>query len=153
MSSGNVNGINNKLDKILPKLTERLPSCLTRREETVLSRLHIGHSHVTHLFLLKGEKPPFWVSCDEPLALEYIWLFRSDLIDISDKSILMLISWRCCSKRFLRISSLTFWKREIFWITCKFLIINIHLVLILSSLNVWMSEWFLIWCFILMIYR
>ena len=46
----------NKLHKILPKLTDRLRSrCLTRREETALSRLHIGHSHVTHLFLLKEE--------------------------------------------------------------------------------------------------
>ena len=47
---------------------------LSRREETALSRLHIGHSHVTHLFLLKGEEPPSRVSCDEPLSLEHTLL-------------------------------------------------------------------------------
>ena len=54
----------NKLHKILPKLTDHFPSRLTRREEAALSRLHIGHSHVTHFFLLKGTDPPFCVSCD-----------------------------------------------------------------------------------------
>ena len=41
----------NKSHKILPKLTDWLPS-----QETALSHLHIGHSHVTHLLLLNG--PP-----------------------------------------------------------------------------------------------
>ena len=50
-----------------------------------LSRLHVGHSDVTDLFLLRGEEPPFCVSCDDPLSLEYIWLFCSDLIDITEK--------------------------------------------------------------------
>ena len=66
----------NKFHKILPKLTDRLPSlCLTRRKETALSRLRIGHSHVTQLFLLKGEGPPFCVSYDELLSLEHMLLF------------------------------------------------------------------------------
>ena len=72
--------------KILLKLTDRLPSrCLTRREETALSRLYIGHSHVAHLFLLKGEEPHLCVSCDEPLSLEYILLSCSDVIGIREK--------------------------------------------------------------------
>ena len=74
----------NKLHKILPKLADRLPSrCFTRREETALSRLHIGHSHVTHLFLLKGEEPPSCVSCDEPHSLQHILISCSDLIDMT----------------------------------------------------------------------
>ena len=68
---------------------------------------------ITHLFLLKGEEPPFCVSCDELLSLEHILLFCSDLIDIR-KNILMLIRCRCCLTRFLRMSSSTFWK----WLTC-----------------------------------
>ena len=39
---------------ILPKLTDRLTS-----RWTALSRLHIGHSDVTQLFLLKGQAPLF----------------------------------------------------------------------------------------------
>ena len=57
------------LHKILPNLTDRLPSRLTIREETALSRLHIGHLYATHVFLLKGEGAPFCVS------LEHILLF------------------------------------------------------------------------------
>ena len=78
----------NKLHKILPTLTDQLPShYLTRREETALalSRLHIGQSHATYLFFLKGEGPPFCVSCDELLSLEHILLLCSDLIDIRQK--------------------------------------------------------------------
>ena len=52
------------------------------RRETALSRLHIGHSHITNLFLLKGEEPPSCVSCDEPLSLQHILISCSDLIDI-----------------------------------------------------------------------
>ena len=36
----------NKLHNILLTLTDCLPARLTRREETALSRLHIGHSHL-----------------------------------------------------------------------------------------------------------
>ena len=63
-----------EIHEILPTLTDRLPSrCLTRQEETALSHLHIiGHSYLTHLFLLKGEEPPVCVSCDELLSLEHI---------------------------------------------------------------------------------
>ena len=73
----------NKLHKILPKLTDRLPShCLTSREETALYRLHTGHSYVTILFIVEGEEAPFCVTRGEPLSLEHILLFCSDLIDI-----------------------------------------------------------------------
>ena len=43
--------------RFFPKLTDRLPSrCLTRREETALSRFHTAHSHVvTYLLLLNEE--------------------------------------------------------------------------------------------------
>ena len=37
-----------------------------RKEESVTSRLHcIGHSYITHSFLLMGEKPPVCIACDE----------------------------------------------------------------------------------------
>ena len=53
----------NKLYKIFPVLKEYI-SCprKNRKEETVVARLHIGHSFITHSFLLKGEKLPMhWV--------------------------------------------------------------------------------------------
>ena len=55
----------NKLYKIQPKLDDPIPShgrC--RCEETVLYRLHVGHTFLTHFYLLKGEEPPVCIPCD-----------------------------------------------------------------------------------------
>ena len=65
---------------ILLKLNDIiLPSCCSsRREETVLSRLHSGHSYQTRSFELKGDKPLVCMPCDELLWSNFIALFRSD---------------------------------------------------------------------------
>ena len=43
---------NLKFHEILPKLPDKLLSfCNTRKENTVLNILHIGHSHLTHSFI------------------------------------------------------------------------------------------------------
>ena len=45
--------IQHKLREILAKLSGKLLSfCKTRKEDTVLNRLHIGHSYLTHLFFI-----------------------------------------------------------------------------------------------------
>ena len=50
--------VSNKCHDILPKLSDKLSTfCNTRKEDTVLNRLHIGHSYFTHSFLLKKEEP------------------------------------------------------------------------------------------------
>ena len=80
----------NKLYKIFPVLKECifcprakifpvLKECIfcpraNRKEETVMARLHIGHSFLTHSFLLKGEEPPVCIGCDKRLTLEHILL-------------------------------------------------------------------------------
>ncbi|GFS26284.1 RNA-directed DNA polymerase from transposon X-element [Elysia marginata] len=50
--------VDNKLHEIRPNLKERLYSDerLNRKQETVVSRLRIGHSWITHQYLLKGEQ-------------------------------------------------------------------------------------------------
>ena len=49
----------NKLFQKQPILKERkLDPNNTRREETTLTRLHIGHTRLTHSFILKEEPPP-----------------------------------------------------------------------------------------------
>ena len=53
-----------------------------RKEETVMARLHIGHSFITHSFLLKGEEPPVCIGCDELLTIQHILLTCSDFIEI-----------------------------------------------------------------------
>ena len=49
----------NKLHTIFPNLKDCTACPRTnRKEETVISRLHIGHSYITHSFLSKGEEHP-----------------------------------------------------------------------------------------------
>ena len=45
-----------------------------RREETVLSRLHIGHSYLTNAHLLKREAPPVCLGqgCKELLTMSHL---------------------------------------------------------------------------------
>ena len=72
----------NKLYKIQPKVDDPIPShdrC--RREETVLCRLHIGHTFLTHFYLLKGEEPPVCIPCDRLCSIEHLLTGCVDLMD------------------------------------------------------------------------
>ena len=72
----------NKLYKIFPVLKECIVCPRTnKKEETVMARLHIGHSFITHSFLLKGEEPPVCIGCDKRLTIEHILLTCSDFIE------------------------------------------------------------------------
>ena len=46
-----------------------------RRTEVVLGRLHIGHTHLTHKFLLEGSDAPECVHCGLPLTVEHILVY------------------------------------------------------------------------------
>ena len=63
---------NNKLFTTKPSLGEWLPGLRTnRREEINLARLCIGHTYVTHSYLLKGEEPQY-IACNESLTVKHI---------------------------------------------------------------------------------
>ena len=71
---------NNKLFTIKPSLGEWLPGLRTnRREEIVLTRLRIGHSHITHSYLLKREEEPQCIPCNAPLTINHILVECVDL--------------------------------------------------------------------------
>ena len=71
---------NNKLFAIKPSLGEWLPGLRTnRREEIILARLRIGHSHITHSYLLKGEEEPQCIPCNAPLSINHILVDCVDL--------------------------------------------------------------------------
>ena len=75
----------NKLYKIFPVLKECIPCPQkNRKEETVMARLHIGHSFLTHCFLLKGEELPVCIRCDKRLTIEHILLTCLDFIEIRE---------------------------------------------------------------------
>ena len=46
--------------------------------------LHIGHSFLTHSFLLKGEEPPVCIGCDKRLTIGHILLTCLDFIEIRE---------------------------------------------------------------------
>ena len=63
----------NKYYKIYPKVGENnVINILPRREEIVLARAKIGHTYFTHSYLLKGEQPPFCISCNTPNSVNHI---------------------------------------------------------------------------------
>ena len=75
--------VSNKFHEILPKLPDKLLSfCNTRKESTVLNRLHIGHSYLTHSIILRKEEVP--VACDV-LTVKHILIECADLLEIRKK--------------------------------------------------------------------
>ena len=64
--------ISNKLHFIQPKLRPRTNLGLNRRDGVKYTRLKLGHSHLTHSFLLKGEPPPLCVGCDKCFTIKHI---------------------------------------------------------------------------------
>ena len=72
----------NKLFKILPKLSDSLPLAASgRKAETVLNRLLIGHTYFTHSFLLRNEDPPWCHTCDTVNSVRHVLGECVDLID------------------------------------------------------------------------
>ena len=49
-----------------------------------MGRLHIGHSFITHSFLLKGEEPPVCIGCDKRLTIDHILSVCSDFTEIRE---------------------------------------------------------------------
>ena len=76
----------NKLFNVCPDLSNTISICrINRREESVMARLHIGHSYLTHGFLLRREPPPECHACAELLTIKHILIDCADLIDVRKK--------------------------------------------------------------------
>ena len=83
----------NKLHSIKPSLGEWQPNYrIDSKEEVTLARLRIGHTFITHSFLLKGEDWPLCTPCQEPFSVKHF------LLDCTD--------FRFIRSRFYRVSSL-----------------------------------------------
>ena len=78
--------VSKKFHKILPKLPDKLLSfCNTRKEKTVLNRLHIGHSYLTHSFILRKEEASVCVACNAVITVKHILIECADLFEIRKK--------------------------------------------------------------------
>ena len=75
-----------QLVNIKPGLGEWLPGLRTnRREEIILARLRIGHSCITHSYLLKGEEEPQCIPCNALLTIKHILVDCVDLAPIRQR--------------------------------------------------------------------
>ncbi|KAE9524318.1 hypothetical protein AGLY_015357 [Aphis glycines] len=55
---------------------------LNKRQEVTLTRVRIGHSFLTHSFLISKDPPPICSKCQEDLTIQYIILDCPDLQNI-----------------------------------------------------------------------
>ena len=64
--------VNNDLHSVLPTLPYKYSSCLPRREERVLARLHIGHTRITHSYRLDRIERPQCATCEVDLTIGHL---------------------------------------------------------------------------------
>ncbi len=73
--------VHNKLHQIQTVIGYTpLSGVYCRHDESVLRRCRIGHSHMTHSYILKGEDKPQCITCDEDLTVKHILI---DCVDFS----------------------------------------------------------------------
>jgi len=73
----------NKLYRIHDKVTQR-STCrgTSRKKDVILTRLKIGHTYLTHSFILKGEEPPQCIGCNCSLTVEHLLIHCVEFRDI-----------------------------------------------------------------------
>ena len=75
--------VSNKFHEIPPKLPDKLLSFVIQgKKNTVLSRLHIAHSYLTHSFILRKEEAPVCVACNAIITVKHILIECADLLEI-----------------------------------------------------------------------
>jgi ribonuclease HI len=66
--------VNNRLFKIKPKLKYwNYSSQYNRTQEVILCRLRIGHTRLTHGYLMAKENPPYCMTCHALLTVDHIF--------------------------------------------------------------------------------
>ena len=67
------NNINKKLFQINPTLREGRPAFWKlRRKQVIIFRLRIGHTSLTHSFILKQGQPPQCLTCQTPYTIKHM---------------------------------------------------------------------------------
>ena len=82
------NETRNKLYEILPDLKESLcgtAGALCRKQESAMTRLRIGHTWISHSYLLKKEDQPVCHACRCPFTVKHVLIECSDFTHIRNK--------------------------------------------------------------------
>ena len=65
--------VNNKLKELKPTLGKTVLNGIEKRgDEVRMHRVRIGHTYLTHNYLLSGENQPVCVTCQVPLTVKHI---------------------------------------------------------------------------------
>ena len=64
---------NRKLKSVQQTIRRKIPK-LSRMDEIKLTRLRIGHTRLTHSFILIGEDVPMCIECERPVTVKHILL-------------------------------------------------------------------------------
>ena len=76
----------NNFHESLPRLSGKLLSfCNTLKKNIVLNILHIGHSYLTHSFILRKEEAPVCVPCNTALTIKHILIEYTNLLEVRKK--------------------------------------------------------------------
>ena len=116
------NETRNKLYEIRPNLKESLCDAtqpLYRKQETVMTRLRIGHTWITHSYLLKKEDQPFCHACDNPFTVKHI-LQNARTLLILETSTIQQLTFTHFSERLIPPKSLNFSRKSNCSIKFKF---------------------------------
>jgi ribonuclease HI len=70
----------NKPHGVQPRIGSASACRLPRRDEVIIHRLCIGHTHLTHSYRLKGESPPMCIACQVPLTVQHILIDWVDFV-------------------------------------------------------------------------
>uniref|UniRef100_A0A6P7H8Z1 Uncharacterized protein LOC114345792 isoform X1 n=1 Tax=Diabrotica virgifera virgifera TaxID=50390 RepID=A0A6P7H8Z1_DIAVI len=65
---------NTKLRTIQRTVTSITMPQMSRKDSTIIRRLRIGHTRLTHGYLMSSENRPRCEHCDEPLTVQHILL-------------------------------------------------------------------------------
>ena len=78
--------VHNKLFQLKPDVYSNFPSVVSnRKEQTLLHRLHVGHTHATHGFILRRENRPWCHGCDLQFSIRHIFYECWDLFQIRER--------------------------------------------------------------------
>ena len=76
----------NKLHHICPSVSETIQATPEKRkDQVVLTRCKIGHTRLTHAFLMQGEDAPECIPCQCPLTVKHILVECIDLREIRER--------------------------------------------------------------------
>ena len=74
--------INNKLHIVQPLIKPPVFNRVPRRDEILIHRLRVGHTYLTHSYLLHKESPPECDFCHLPLTVEHILISCSEHVAV-----------------------------------------------------------------------